>query len=230
MPGIFVTGTDTEVGKTVIAGGLAAAFRAAGRKVGVMKPVSSGDSNDASFLARCAGVELDADLMNPVRLREPLCPLEAARLEGREIDLSRIVAAYRRLEDRFDVVVVEGVGGLMVPLTHDSLVADLIVRLDLPAIVVAAARLGTINHTLLTLRCAQEYGVDVIGIIVNRCVPEPEDPVEVSSLKSIAEFATDPVWIFPEIDSVDLCARTEGVFTELAQRHLPWRYLLRRIS
>jgi dethiobiotin synthetase len=230
MSGIFVTGTDTEVGKTVVAGALAAAFRAAGRRVGVMKPVSSGGSNDGQFLARCAGVELDADLMNPVRLREPLCPLEAARLEGREIDLSRIVAAYRHLEDRFDVVVVEGVGGLMVPLTRDSLVTDLIVRLDLPAIVVAAARLGTINHTLLTLRCAQEYGIDIIGVIVNRCVPEREDPVEVSSLKSIAEFTTVPVWIFPEIESFDVCAPTERLFAEIAQRHLPWHYLLRRIS
>ena len=94
----------------------------------------------------------------------------------------------------------------------------------------AAARLGTINHTLLTLHCAQEYGIEIIGIIVNRCVPEREDPVEVSSLKSIAESTTVPVWIFPEMESFDLCAPTESVFTRIAQRHLPWRYLLRRIS
>ena len=178
--GIFVTGTDTGVGKTIVAATLARLLRMNGVKVGVMKPVTSGCpeedgklvSDDAVLLCQAAGVELSDDVA-PYRLREAVAPSEAARIDGVRIDFSIIKAAFERLVASYDYVIVEGAGGLMVPLSGGLLVADLAGALELPLLVVARPGLGTINHTVLTCFAARQLGLQVAGVIVNGMPDNP---------------------------------------------------------
>ena len=178
--GIFVTGTDTGVGKTIVAAALARLLRMNGVSVGVMKPVTSGCrdengrlvSDDALLLARAAGIEVSDDVA-PYCLREALAPAEAAKIDGVRIEFSAIKAAFLRLSSIYEYVIVEGAGGLMVPLSGGLLVADLARELDLPLLVVARPGLGTINHTVLTCFAAQQLGLQVAGVIINGM---PENP------------------------------------------------------
>lgn len=178
--GLFVTGTDTGVGKTIATAVLARALRLRGVNVGVMKPVTSGCSerngelisDDAELLAWAAGIECSDDVA-PYRLREPISPVEAAQLDGVKISFSRINEAYQRLSANHDYVLVEGAGGLMVPINGGLLMADLVKQLDLPLLVVARPNLGTINHTVLTCFAASQMEIDVKGVIVNRFPAQP---------------------------------------------------------
>jgi dethiobiotin synthetase len=181
--GLFITGTDTAVGKTMVTAALAAVLRAAGYDVGVMKPVHTGcrDPNgprasdrpppDTAVLMRAADVCDPVELVTPYRLCRPLSPLAAARAEERSIDLRRLRTAYRALVHRHQIVLVEGVGGLLVPLTATSTVADLIGAWHLPVILVARAGLGTLNHTLLSVEAARRRGLTIGGIILNHSRP-----------------------------------------------------------
>jgi len=181
---VFVTGTDTGVGKTVIAAGLAAWARSRGCDVGVMKPVASGArrgrggrlvSDDAAQLARAAGVTDALELVGPVCYQEPLAPYTAALRAHRRLSWSRITSAYARLSARHAFLIVEGIGGLLVPLSARRTVVDLIKALALPCVVVGRLRLGTLNHTLLTVRAALGEGLDVLGVILNESVPPARD-------------------------------------------------------
>lgn len=167
---IFVTGTDTNVGKTVVAAGLAAALFRRGVNVGVMKPVASGGREDVDFLSRSIGCTTP-DLINPVRLRLPLSPNVAARIDRTPISLAKIWSAFERLNRLHEALVVEGVGGLLVPIRDDYFVADMIRRMKARTVIVARSSLGTLNHTMLTLRVAREYRLDVAGIVVNHLTP-----------------------------------------------------------
>ncbi len=175
--GVFVTGTDTEVGKTLIAGAIARHLHAGRRRVGVFKPAASGCraaatgelvSDDAAFLAACAGRPHGGELVCPQRFAEPLAPNVAAGRAGTAVDLAAIFAAYRQVADDSECVVVEGVGGLLCPITDDFWVIHLAMLCRLPVVIVARADLGTINHTLLTLHAARSAGLAVAGVIVNR--------------------------------------------------------------
>ena len=159
-PGIFITGTDTGAGKTVAAAGLALALRARGIKVGVMKPVAtdcqgSGKlvSLDAAFLMEAAENEFPP-LISPSRFRNALAPHVASIVEKKEVDFKKIYDAYRELQRHYDFIIVEGIGGLLVPITKDYFVSNLIREFRLPVVIVARAGLGTINHTLLTVDAA----------------------------------------------------------------------------
>lgn len=177
--GVFVTGTDTECGKTLIAGGIARALLHKGFNVGVMKPAAAGaDSRregshprwisvDALHLRQAAATSDSLDLINPVCFKTPLAPWLAARMERKTVDVNRIMAAYRELARRHDFMVVEGAGGLMVPLKRDFFILDLIVRMKLAAVVVARPDLGTINHTLLTIGALKKAGVPIAGVVMN---------------------------------------------------------------
>jgi len=173
--GLFVTGTDTGVGKTLITGGLAACFRQAGILTGVMKPVETGctlrgntrQAHDARFLQRMSGTRDPLDRIVPYRLLAPLAPQAAAEREGVRIRLQRIERCYRRIASRHDLTLVEGAGGVLVPYTARARTLELIVRLALPVLVVARTGLGTVNHTLLTLECLSRIGVPVLGVILN---------------------------------------------------------------
>lgn len=173
--GFFITGTDTGVGKTFVTAGIAAVLRGKGINVGVMKPVETGCiekdgklvPQDAVFLRKSAGVNDDIDLINPYRFKAPLVPSIASRLENKNIELNNIKECHDKLALQHKVMLVEGVGGLLVPLNETETVADLIKLFQLPLIVIAESRLGAINHTLLTVKHAQSIGIEVKGIILN---------------------------------------------------------------
>lgn len=216
--GIFVTGTDTGVGKTVVAAVLARLLRMRGVNVGVMKPVTSGCrednghlvSDDALLLSQSAGVSCSDDVA-PYLLREPVAPAEAAKVDGITIDFGSIREAYDRLSACHDFVIVEGAGGLMVPLAGGLLVADLARHLDLPLLVVARPNLGTINHTVLTCFAAQQMGLRVAGVIVNN-FPEAPGLAERSAPHQIGSLCGAPVLgIWPHRDDIDEFEVVEGL-------------------
>ncbi|MEK7829395.1 MAG: dethiobiotin synthase, partial [Deltaproteobacteria bacterium] len=158
--GFFITGTDTGVGKTFVTAGIVSALRGKGANVGVMKPVETGcpekngrlEPQDAIFLKKMSGVDDDMDLINPYRFKVSLSPAVASRVEGKTVELNRIKECYDKLASRHSMMFVEGAGGLLAPINEDETVADLIKLLNLPIIIIAASRLGAINHTLLTVR------------------------------------------------------------------------------
>lgn len=174
MKGLFVTGTDTGVGKTVVTCALARGLRAAGIDVGVMKPVETGvpasGPEDAQALMRAAGVGDELDLVCPIQYAMPAAPQAAAAAEGAESSVSsidRIHRAFSTLSERHAFTLVEGAGGILVPFDEKTTMADVAKRLETPVLVVARASLGTINHTLLTLEACASRGLDVIGIVLS---------------------------------------------------------------
>ncbi|HBU80968.1 MAG TPA: dethiobiotin synthase [Paenibacillus sp.] len=170
--GLFVTGTDTDVGKTIVTGALAAALRAENLNVGVWKPVQSGallgsGETDAERLLQYSGIHERAGEVASFTFQAPLTPMLAAKQDGVAIMLQEIIAAGQPLIQRYESVLIEGAGGVAVPLTEDSLVVDLISELRIPALIVARSGLGTINHTLLTVSYLQQHGVPIVGFILN---------------------------------------------------------------
>lgn len=193
MKSVFITGTDTGVGKTFIAASLAAVLKSKGFDVGVMKPVASGGREDADLLMKGAGVSDDIALVNPYCLKTPAAPAVAAEIEGVKIDIERIKSAYIELSMRHEMVIVEGVGGLLVPLYHDYLVSDLVKELKLPVIIVARPDLGTINHTLLTIRQARTEGIEVLGVIINNYNESTAGTAEKTAPATIEKIGKVPV-------------------------------------
>jgi dethiobiotin synthetase len=239
MPGkgIFITGTDTGVGKTIAAAAIARLLHDRGVNVAVMKPVTSGCaqrdgelvSADAELLAwgaRLAGIDADTA---PYLLRQPLAPSEAAARDGVRIDFAHIRDSYTRLAARHDFVVVEGAGGLMVPLAGGLLIADLVNALQLPLLVVARPDLGTVNHTLLTCFAAKQLGISVTGVVINN-YPEQPGNAEQSAPHLIASLAGAPVLgIFPHIEGDDLREIVAELASRLA-REPATRLMLREIG
>jgi dethiobiotin synthetase len=195
--GIFITGTDTGVGKTYVASGIAASLRDHGVNVGVMKPaetgcrIRSGDliPTDAIRLARAAGARDQLALINPYRFRKPLAPLVAAELEGDNIKASRIINAYRTLLRRHDFMIIEGAGGIMVPLSRNYLYLDLAQTIGLPVVVVARPGLGTINHTLLTVAALKERDISIAGVVINYTDKRRPGPAEETSPRVIEKIS-----------------------------------------
>jgi dethiobiotin synthetase len=171
LRGLFVVGTDTGVGKTIVAVALIYCLHDKGVNVGAFKPVECGGREDSTLLHEAAGCDGSIDLVNPYNFKLPISPHQAAEEEGRTIDIAVILDAYDRLKERHDFIVTEGAGGLLVPLGPNYLLADLISELDLPVLVVARAAVGTINHTLLTVKHAQSLGLDVAGVVINHEKP-----------------------------------------------------------
>ena len=236
--GVFITGTDTEVGKTLIAAGLVVALQDQGIDVGVMKPLESGAPcfestpipQDAFYLKEIAGVQDDLELINPYCFQPPLAPGVAAEKEGVVIDLQRIKGAYEELKGRHQFMVVEGAGGLLVPIAKGTLLPELIKLLGLPLLVVARSSLGTINHTLLTLSCCQREGLDVKGLIISKSTPDA-DPAEASNPQVITQFSGVPVLgSFPYLRD---CAGVKGNRAFLVQiftQHIDMKGLLKRLN
>jgi dethiobiotin synthetase len=201
--GCFVTGTDTGVGKTVVTAALALCLKQQGLRVGVMKPIETGYAPDGSTVADADRLRTTVEapdpvgIVNPYRFSAPLAPLAAARLAGSPIEMDRIVAAYETLAAGHPVVVVEGIGGIMVPISPQSTVRDLIVRLGLPAVVVGRVTLGGVNHALLVVEALREHEVVTLGVVLNRPVAPPlsstDSMQEQSTVELIQEFSGVPV-------------------------------------
>jgi dethiobiotin synthetase len=187
--GLFVTGTDTGVGKTVVTCALARALRKFGVDVGVMKPCETGvgpdGPEDARALLAAAGAADALDEVCPERLALPAAPSVAAAAEGRAVDLPRIRAAAARLAALHDILLVEGAGGLLVPLAADYAMADLAGELGYPVLVVARGALGTINHTLLSLEALARRGLALAGVVVSHAAPlSPADARNLGALRA----------------------------------------------
>ena len=171
---VFVTGTDTGVGKTSFTVWLLRRLRERGMSCAGYKPICCGDRDDASRLHAASSDGLTLDEANPVWLRTPAAPLTAATLERRTIDLALLRDGFGRLRERFDFVAVEGVGGWMVPITTEYFSSDLAADLQLPVIVVAHNRLGCLNHILLTVRSIQSAGLRCAGTVLNGLAQEAD--------------------------------------------------------
>jgi len=206
MRGVFVTGTGTEVGKTVVAAAIARTLAAAGEKVAVFKPAVTGldDPGEADHeLLRRAGGSAQGDAeIAPYRYGPPASPHLAAETAGEEIDPERLLEAACAAAGDADALVCEGVGGLLVPLAEDYLVLDLTVDLKLPLVVAASPGLGTINHTLLTIEVARGAGLEVAVVVLT---PWPEQPslIEESNRETIAAIGEVRVETLPELDLRD---------------------------
>ena len=174
---LFLTGTDTGVGKTHIAVQLLRAGRAAGVRCAGMKPICCGDRDDAQRLLAASSDGLTIDELNPIWLKTPAAPFSASLIEQVEIDEHRLIEKLRALEERFDSVVVEGVGGWLVPIRRDFFVADLAALMKLPVLVVALNRLGCLNHTILTVRSVAAHGLVCAGVVLN----SPEGVSDIAS-------------------------------------------------
>jgi dethiobiotin synthetase len=198
--GCFITGTDTGVGKTVVTAALAAAFAKQGYSVGVMKPIETGVAterrSDAVRLKRAAQVTDSLDLIRPFAFRLPLAPLDAARSERRSIKLSAIMHAYRKLRSQHDLLLVEGVGGVHVPITPTSDVLDLIVKMKAPALVVGRAGLGGVNHALLAINALRQRKIPIVALVLNWTTPAKTAVArrqERSTVRLLRESARMPV-------------------------------------
>jgi dethiobiotin synthetase len=223
--GLFVTGTGTGVGKTVLSAALLAAIAAAGERVSAHKPVVTGTDDppgewppDHELLARVAGMAPEE--VAPLRYGPAVAPHLAAELAGKRIAPERIAAtaeaALRSADARGAVLIVEGVGGLLVPLAEDLTVRDLAARLGLPLVIAASPGLGTINHTLLTLEAARAAGLDVCAVVLT---PWPERPaaMEQSNRATIARLGDVEVATLPRVLSAESAALAD------AGAQLPWQ-------
>jgi dethiobiotin synthetase len=223
--GVFITGTDTNVGKTWVAAGLTAALRQRGVKAVYFKPIQSGCPQeegrliptDARLARTLAGLDEPLEVLTPICLRLPLAPGVAAAQAGVEVDPGRIAAGLKGLAARYEFLVVEGAGGLYVPLigTH-FLVLDLIRWLNLPLAVVAKSGLGTINHTVLTVKAAQAAGIEVAGVILNRYPERPGLAAETNPGVIAALTGVDILGRLPEVADLESPAGREVFLAALA--------------
>jgi dethiobiotin synthetase len=169
----LITGTDTGIGKTFCGCGLIQAARAAGVKCTGMKPFCTGDTSDVDLIAAAGGNSVPHHLLNPVWLRPPLAPYAAAMLENRPIDITAVHRAYHELAANHELILVEGAGGLLVPILRDYNFRDLAADLQLAVILIAPNRLGVINHVLLSAEAIAKAGLRLALVILNELDPEP---------------------------------------------------------
>jgi len=211
--GYFITGTDTGVGKTVVTACLLTIYRKHGINTGIMKPIETGvnqkcsseANSDAKFLLTISGNQDPIEEVSPIRLKPTASPLQATKITGQIVDISLILENFHRLQAKHDRMLVEGIGGLLVPLTVNYSVSDLIKDMNLPLIIVSRFSLGTINHTLLTVKAAQETGVEIAGIILNHSEDRPLNEIELGQASLIQELSNVPVLgECPFIDSISV--------------------------
>jgi len=191
MTSVFVTGTDTEVGKTFISVGLIELFKQQGLKAAGMKPIASGceqtpeglRNDDAVALQQHANVELDYELINPYAFEPAIAPHIAAEQTAINIDFNVLKLHYEQIQSQADVVVVEGAGGWLVPLNDKQTLADLAVELNLPVILVVGIRLGCINHALLSVANIQQSGLPLLGWVANDLESSPQAEAMVQTLQ-----------------------------------------------
>jgi dethiobiotin synthetase len=237
--GLFITGTDTGVGKTVVAGAIARILTDSGRKVGVFKPIATGCkhdweglvSDDTVFLAYCANSNLPFSTITPVRHVTPAAPIVSAAQENVPIDFDEIATAYKKVCDDSDVVIVEGVGGVRVPLTDEFDLLDLAVGFNLPVVIVARPNLGTINHTLMTVDCIRSVKLPIAGVVINGYDATKAAIAEETADRVIARCGNvDVLCTVPFDETVDLEEPSLGELIVKSMRDCDWPKLARTQS
>ncbi|MDR1474772.1 MAG: dethiobiotin synthase [Endomicrobium sp.] len=201
--GIFITATDTEVGKTYVSCKILKSLKSLGINSGCFKPVSTGDRNDAKALIKASGIEESGGLVTPVFFKNPMSPYGASLLENKKFDLKKIEKTFKYFIDKYDFNVVEGVGGVLVPLKKNFFVSDLIKQFNLPVIVVAGHKVGTINHTLLTIEKLKNDNQNILGIILNSSKKENDISTK-SNAKLIKQLTKLPVLELGYNEKIDL--------------------------
>jgi dethiobiotin synthetase len=193
--GIFITGTDTGVGKTHVTAALLTELRRRGISAAAFKPIACGPGgrHDAEIYAAIMDHEQPLDVINPIYLRHPLAPSVAAKIERKRIDLRKILQTYKQLSANYSVVLVEGAGGLLVPIRENYFVADLAKALKLQVVIVARLGLGTINHTLLTVRQANASGLKIAGLILNDTVGGRRGLAEKTNIRVLPKLCKVPL-------------------------------------
>jgi dethiobiotin synthetase len=233
--GLFITGTDTGVGKTIVTGALAAVLHQKGVSVGVMKPVATGCvrrreglvSEDAEFLAQAADVLEPLADITPVRFAEPVAPTVAAVRARQDVDMDAIWSTWRRLAAAHDVMLVEGIGGILCPITPEMFVAEMAREFGLPLVIVARPALGTINHTILTVEAARSRGLSVAGIVINGANPDTESVAEMTAPAEITRATGVPVvGVLPDDKGTDFARGILGGDVLAAVRLMPLDRLL----
>jgi dethiobiotin synthetase len=219
--GLFITGTDTGVGKTLIAGAIARILTDKGLKVGVFKPIATGCkrswegqvSCDTDFLAHCANSDLSLSTITPVGYPTPAAPIVSAACDGPAIDFDRIAAAYKEICQNSDIVIVEGIGGVRVPLTPEFDLLDLAVEFAVPVVIVARPNLGTINHTLMTIDCVRSAELEIAGVIINSYNATESTIAEDTAPEVIAKCSgVNVLSVVPFDETVDIEAPNLGEF------------------
>lgn len=223
---IFVLGTDTDVGKTVVSAGIMYRLLLKGYKACYFKPVSSGGayiggdfySYDVSFVKNVSGFPEVEDNINPFRFRTPVSPHLASSLENRKININVILDTYKELKKKYDFILVEGCGGLAVPLTDEGYMQyQLIKELGLGCVLVSKTTLGTINHTLLTLKFAENIGIKIEGILFNGYNGSRWEEDNIKTIRKLADVAV--LGIIPKMEGIHVenlkAGNLKAVFDEL---------------
>ncbi|WP_101845338.1 dethiobiotin synthase [Halobacillus sp. Marseille-P3879] len=207
--GIFVTGTDTGIGKTFVAAGIAAALSKKGVDVGVFKPMLSGDKredpqSDTMILKSMSGDPSPPSDITPFQFDEPLAPYLAAKRQNISVKQSDVINTWNHIKHRHSFNIVEGAGGIAVPYGEDFLVSDIMKDINLPVLIVAGPNLGTVNHTFLTVDYARRCGLNVIGVIINGFNSTKLEVAEHTNPELIEQFCKVPVLgIIPQTEKKD---------------------------
>jgi len=203
MKPLFVTATDTDIGKTCVCAGLAYALKKSGIDVGIMKPFACGvkqkigfSSNDLTILTNAAMVDDAEDIINPFFFPIPASPYTAAKNLGVKIDVEHVMECFRKLDEIHDIVLVEGIGGIMTPILKDYAIIDLIKDLMANTIIVTSSKIGTVNHTVLTCNMCKNMNIPIKGLIINNFdstgYPIPELERDLSTLTDLPVLCSLP--------------------------------------
>ena len=203
MKPLFVTATDTDIGKTCVCAGLAYTLKKLDVDVGIMKPFACGvkektgfSSNDLTILANAAMVDDTEDIINPFFLPIPASPYTAAKNLGVKIDIKHVMECFKKLDEIHDIVLVEGIGGIMTPILKDYAIIDLIKDLMANTIIVTSSKIGTVNHTILTCKMCKNMNIPVKGLIINNFdstgYPIPELERDLSELTDLPVLCSLP--------------------------------------
>jgi len=225
MRGIFVTGTDTGVGKTTVAAAICAALAGQGVRVGAMKPFASGAWGDTQILKRCAGMAERREVITPFYFKHPLAPAVSLALEKRKINPKLLKGHARKLSKKYEFLVIEGIGGVAVPITDRFDAADTASLLKIPAVIVARLALGTLNHTALTVKHLQAKRIPIRGIVLNALGTDPRGLAERTNPKAVEKLTGVPViGVFPGIPE-RRCADREFL-ARVAEKHIELENIL----
>ena len=210
MKSLFVAGTDTDVGKTCVTAGIVKSLRDMDVDVAVMKPFASGYkgnadsvSNDVEILMKYSGSSDPVNLVNPYYFEIPSSPYDASNTLNIEIDIAKVIDAFEKLVSSHEIVIVEGIGGIMTPISKNYFVSDLISELDMPTIIVASSKIGTVNHSMLTIEHAKNKNLDLMGLVINQTI---SDGYELSNLRQqlIDLTGMNVYGTIPHLDPFDL--------------------------
>ena len=224
MNSLFITGTDTDSGKTFVCAGIAAELRSRGIIAFPSKPVQTGCVNDIApdlrFAMETAGIQAPAEQMkelSPLRFEQPCSPHLAAELAGTPINIHELAAKMKKLEVRYGPLIAEGAGGVMVPMGPGNTMLDFMRELGWPVVLVSTDRLGTINHTLLSISAIKDHGLELAGVVINHSAP-PSKLISASNTRAIREYGAVSILgevryspdVFPYESFRSICDNLEG--------------------